>query len=243
MRTSLRSALWACLTLAMALAAIGSAISPKGLQRIGMAAAPPASVAGGAEGGTARAIAALEARVARLAEQLDGLLAQAGSDAHERNAMRSRLAALESDLTSFTGSLPRRAGADSPGAGRVEAVHVDAGLRDGPLPAMAEPHVLRTRFAVELAQAQDIADLEDVWAAARAMTPAGPGALEPRVRLKRLAGGGTLLALIAGPIDNAQDAAHLCAQLKSLAPRCRPVAFTGPMLALEDGDDDGRRPE
>lgn len=266
----LRGVLWICLTVAAAGAAIATAVSPTGLQRFASLPSDHAAAVRVADKDAVSAaeIAALEARIDELVQQVDRLQQVAQAQSRGQTSMQRRIAAVENNVSVVTGSLPRPPG-DLPGVqtkpitesivpGRFSAFHGPPGRIDPPedtaptsrngsddpsagslhdpgaIPGQVpEPRLLRTRFGVELSTSQDVGKLQQLWRWAREAAGDDMAGLKPHVKLVELVGGGSELALIAGPIGNAKDAARLCLLVKSVAPGCKPVPFTGHALALQ----------
>lgn len=254
LRKLVRATLWAGVTIAAAGAALYSAVSPLGLQRfaqLGEQAAQSAAfphASGTARRGAPqdmRQVAMLERQVAQLAGLVEQLRQHSFDQDQSQGTVQQRLAAIEDSFGTITGSLPSGKDEDRvprrnlssgftpqtrlatpPSPPDIRPMPADPAANAGP-----EPRVLRTRFAVELASGQDITRLERIWAVARDAGGAAVAGLEARVRLDRSANGNTL-ALIAGPIDNAGDAADICGALKVIAPDCKTVPFAGQMLVL-----------
>jgi hypothetical protein len=106
---------------------------------------------------------------------------------------------------------------------------------DGPAgPAEEMPTTLsQTPFAVDLGGSQTLEGIDELWLAHRQAYGSSLDDLAPRILLQQTSEGGLDLRLVAGPINDAADAALLCARLVAAGmERCLPAVFDGQRLAL-----------
>jgi hypothetical protein len=143
-----------------------------------------------------------------LQKEIAALGAQSQDLARQQQEAQARLAALEEQLSSITGSLPRT-----------------------PAIAAEQPTIMSTEFGVELARATDIGEVDAVWQAMRQLHGPELAALKPAIGVAGTAENRELV-LIAGPLANAQDAARICATLRAGGQVCREVPFVGELIPL-----------
>lgn len=96
-----------------------------------------------------------------------------------------------------------------------------------------EVAVQRTAFGVDLGGATTLSGLRTLW---RRVAKANKEleALRPVVAIREHQGGGRLhLRLLAGPLDDAAEAAKICANLASRQQPCETSVFDGQRLALD----------
>lgn len=109
---------------------------------------------------------------------------------------------------------------------------VTASIRTEPAPTV-EVAVPRTRFGVDLGTARSIDGLRALW---RRMTAAHPSVfsdLRPVIGLKERKGtAGVELRLVAGPLDDAAQAAGICATIAASRHSCATTTFEGQQLAM-----------
>lgn len=260
--TAVRGAFWGLFTLFSALTALGVMLSPQGEARLANMGSEARQVAAAVldfgnpskQADLPRGFAGGDAGI--LAAKLDAVQRSTSGLAAQQARTEQRLAAIEEDFGSLTGSLPRSAatakGAMSPvdknaGAGVIQVNQMPL---DGPAPAdisqefsrlgttldastSTGPVISRTDFAVEIGAAVDIASLEATWIRISGAHGAVLKGVQPHVRLARDGSGAARLALVAGPLRNARDAARICVALSVDDLPCRSVPFTGEMLALK----------
>lgn len=89
----------------------------------------------------------------------------------------------------------------------------------------------QTSFGLDLGQFISIADLEGAWKEVSISQRAIVGDLKPLSKMVRNANNQLSLDLIVGPIQNAAQAANLCAQLKFRGYACRVSVYQGQALA------------
>lgn len=148
-----------------------------------------------------------------LQKEIAALDARSQNLAHLQREAQARLAALEEQLASITGSLPAQAPAtEQP-------------------PASEAARIISTEFAVELASATDIGEIDAVWQALQQVYGAELKPLQPAVRLAGTAASRELV-LVAGPLANAEDAARICAALRAGGQSCREAQFAGEIIRL-----------
>lgn len=87
--------------------------------------------------------------------------------------------------------------------------------------------VMQTEFAVSVAHYTDIEVLVQSWYDLKERHFETLQNLEPRIRFENTMGSGLELALIAGPLRNAGDAALLCVELGLTDKGCKPVVYSG----------------
>lgn len=105
---------------------------------------------------------------------------------------------------------------------------------DTPLPS-EQPMlaVSQTPFAIDIGGAATLEDIDTLWIDQQARFSESLGGLTPRILLQQTSTGTLDLRLVAGPINDAADAAILCAQLVAAGlERCLPAIFDGQQLAL-----------
>ncbi|MEQ8657766.1 MAG: hypothetical protein RIC24_10735 [Hyphomicrobiales bacterium] len=105
---------------------------------------------------------------------------------------------------------------------------------DTPLPS-EQPMlaVSQTPFAIDIGGAATLEAIDTLWIDQQARFSETLGGLTPRILLQQTSTGTLDLRLVAGPINDAADAAILCAQLVAAGlERCLPAIFDGQQLAL-----------
>lgn len=107
---------------------------------------------------------------------------------------------------------------------------IDVVAIQNPLVTSSPINVLQTKFAVSVARYTDIEILVQAWLDLRESHFDKLENLEPRVRFENSVGSGLELALIAGPLQNASDAALLCVELGLSDGGCKPVVFSGEII-------------
>lgn len=103
-------------------------------------------------------------------------------------------------------------------------------MPEGDAPGML---ISQTPFAIDLGGAASLEEVDRLW---RERTDAFDTILQdlsPRILLQQTSDGALDLRLVAGPIQDAADAALLCAQLVAAGlERCLPAVYDGQQLAL-----------
>ncbi|MBZ0216426.1 MAG: hypothetical protein K8F25_07735 [Fimbriimonadaceae bacterium] len=107
---------------------------------------------------------------------------------------------------------------------------INPDLSELPTGTQQNSQVRQTEFAVSVAHFTDIEILVQSWLDLRERYYDKLENLEPRIRFENSAGNGLELALIAGPLRNAADAASLCAALGLAEKGCKPVVFSGEVI-------------
>ncbi|MEO0383230.1 MAG: SPOR domain-containing protein [Pseudomonadota bacterium] len=93
--------------------------------------------------------------------------------------------------------------------------------------------VSQTPFAIDIGGAATLEDIDALWMNRKNSFSQTLGDLTPRILLQQTSTGTLDLRLVAGPINDAADAAILCAQLVAAGlERCLPAIFDGQQLAL-----------
>jgi hypothetical protein len=88
-------------------------------------------------------------------------------------------------------------------------------------------------FAIDLGSATNINTLRAHWGAVKAAHGGMVAGLQPLVSVRQSARPGfTEFHLVAGPVTDADAAAHLCAALTSVRVPCRPSTYSGQRLDL-----------
>jgi hypothetical protein len=206
-------------------------------------------------GGAKQADAALppfnaEAATERLGAAVRGL---AANDVE----IKTRLAAVEQDMTDVTGSVTKQIAA-------VEAAKTTQHSDDGPtviatanettalatpdapprvaaalLAAIqppvgaAMPTIPRAEFGVDIGSGLTISALRTRWAAMSAAHPELFAGLEPVISVKEVPHANRVeLRLVAGPIAQPAAATQLCTALSALGQFCQPTFFDGQHLTL-----------
>lgn len=165
-------------------------------------------------------------------------------------AIEQRLAALETAIGPFTGSIAPQsergfvpdaaAGFARTPADMAQPVDDSAMAPPGDWPPLEvtddadqpDVSIQTTEFAVDLAGAQSLAGSITLWQTLTADHPDLLGNFQPAVIARDTAEGGLDLRLIAGPIRNAADAAALCAKLKDQGLACALAVYNGQKLAM-----------
>lgn len=97
-----------------------------------------------------------------------------------------------------------------------------------------EKTVKPAEFGVDLGSANSVEGLRAVWRGALKRVPQFVGSLQPLIVVREGQNGlGLRLHLVAGPLNDAADAAKLCASLLANRHRCETALFEGQRLALE----------
>lgn len=93
--------------------------------------------------------------------------------------------------------------------------------------------VSQTPFAIDIGGAATLDAIDALWMAHQESFSDTLTGLTPRILLQQTSSGSLDLRLVAGPINDAADAAILCAQLVAAGlERCLPAIFDGQQLAL-----------
>jgi hypothetical protein len=133
--------------------------------------------------------------------------------AAERDALRSRLALLQSNDGVVTGSIPRGVVPSSPHDPQSGAASI----------------TMKTFFGADLGTAKNLVGLNHIWAGAQPKL-AGEG-LRPLAAIRDVADGHELRLLV-GPVANAADVTRICLKLAEVAPNCTAARFEGQRLWL-----------
>ncbi len=93
--------------------------------------------------------------------------------------------------------------------------------------------ISQTPFAVDIGGATTLEGIDALWMNHAERYADTLAALTPRILLQQTSDGALDIRLVAGPINDAADAAMLCAQLVAAGlDRCLPAIFDGQQLAL-----------
>lgn len=256
LRRGLRGTFWGALAALAAASAYQAVQTPEGTERLARAHGEIVDLAAAVQGvresevtlriaAEDRAILAVGGETARLAEELGEVRRAASMLARTQTQAQERIAALEAQLGTITGSIGKQdrrppplpplsmfePDIAAPDAGRFELMPVGSEMAMALRDAQPMAQVMRTPFAVALSDAADVAGLEAAWRALRRDHMQALGALRPFVLIDRAAEG-TRLTLLAGPLRNAQEAAAICVALAGAQAPCRTVAMSGSVLAL-----------
>jgi len=154
-------------------------------------------------------------RVDDLVRQISALDADLSRARREGGALGERIARVEDSLEGATGSVA----AASPAVAAAEA--------DAP--------ASRTVFGIHLASAADLPAVKARWATlAKSVGLGSKRSLRPVAALQETAKGTPEIRLIAGPFENVQDAAVVCAKLRAVSPGCAPASYAGVALGPEN---------
>ncbi len=185
----------------------------------------------------------LNAQLETIARTVNGL--QLDNSRIQDNGVETfdRIARLESSLDFVTGSLPTDTGRESTGnqntGGPVDTGSGDISVSYAPLPLDRESGngsellpgaVQRTEFAVVVARHSSQAALSRIWTLLREEQGGLFDGLTPRIVIESDPHTGTQLALLAGPLRNAQTAIELCARLALPSSSCQPIQYGGNVL-------------
>lgn len=111
-------------------------------------------------------------------------------------------------------------------------IGIDQARQGGVLPTQAVV-LSQTPFAVDIGGGPSLQSIDSLWEARLRDFEAPLENLSPRILLQETLDGQLELRLVAGPIEDAADAALLCAQLVAAGlERCFPAIFDGQQLAL-----------
>jgi hypothetical protein len=151
----------------------------------------------------------------------------------EDNRIKTRLAAIEQDMSDVTGSIARQAQAaknappwpDGPGAPSTPAAIAAVLAPALPLPM---------EYGADIGSALSVQALRARWLGIHSAHPQLFDGLVPTVTLREIPRSNSPeLRLIVGPLVSADAAAHLCAALAAHRMFCEPTIFAGQHLALE----------
>lgn len=159
----------------------------------------------------------LETRIADLQEALGPTTSALSSDSGGGAVARSAKTGLRNRVDIARSPLP----GDGFGDGLIER---------SPVPMASSAQPTQTRFGVALGEESTLADLRKRWLALVAKYPPQLKNLEARYASAR---DGSGLRLIAGPFNNAADAAVLCAKMKTRKLACEQAVFSGHSLEGE----------
>lgn len=151
----------------------------------------------------------------------------------EDSRIKTRLAAIEQDMSDVTGSIARQAQAaknappwpDGPGA-----LSTPAAIAAVLAPALPLP----MEYGADIGSALSVQALRARWLGIHSAHPQLFDGLVPTVTLREIPRSNSPeLRLIVGPLVSADAAAHLCAALAAHRMFCEPTIFAGQHLALE----------
>lgn len=241
-----RLAVWGTSAAFALLVAVLASRTPVGMQRIALAfngddvrqadAQPPFDA---------------EAATERLAETVRGL---AANDAE----IKTRLSAVEQDMSDVTGSVTKQIAAaqvanavhraeDGPTVMTTATESASLNTPDAPPQATAVllasiqppvdaslPAVPRAEFGVDIGSGATIQALRTRWAAIHDAHPQLLEGLQPVVSIKEVPHANRVeLRLVAGPIAQPGAAAQLCAALTAFGQFCQPTFFDGQHITLK----------
>ncbi len=172
--------------------------------------------------------------------------------AADNERIKSRLAAVEQSMDDMTGSISRQVEAAKAAAAQtalntgptVEATAAAAASEaaPAPLPVAAPPfadtaaqgQAQGQAYGVDIGSALTLPALRARWLSIRAAHPHLLEGLHAVVNVKELGRSSRVeLRLVAGPFDQPDAAAKLCASLTALGLYCQPTVFEGQHLALK----------
>jgi hypothetical protein len=184
-------------------------------------------------GGRQQQARAFDAQVEtqRLAEAVRGLAA-------DGNQMKSRLAAVERDMTDVTGSISKE----------IDAVESARQAAPGPTIAataaatMAMPIIpahtgaagaTPTEYAVDIGSGLTVEALRTRWLSIYSAHPRLFEGMKPIISVREIPRGSRVeLRLVVGPIAQSEGAAQLCASLTQFGLFCQPTIYDGQRSAL-----------
>jgi hypothetical protein len=155
--------------------------------------------------------------------------------AAENTRIKTRLAAIEQDMSDVTGSIARQAQEsknalptpwpDGPGAPSTPAAIAAVIAPALPLPM---------EYGADIGSALSVQALRARWLGIHSAHPQLFDGLVPTVTLREIPRSNSPeLRLVVGPLVSADAAAHLCAALAAHRMFCEPTIFAGQHLALE----------
>lgn len=196
-----------------------------------------------AENDTGPADPALSQALARMSSEIENLKSALESARQENTALKAHVRTLEATYGPTTAALPPEP--ETPARNisggtemnqpaqkhRVEITMLsmpqdgfDDTFHEAPLPIANLEKPRRTRFAVELASGLKTDAVQPRWDTLSKRHGKLLAALQPR---RVTDGESGTYKLIAGPFDNAADAALLCARLSAAGTKCEGTVFTG----------------
>jgi hypothetical protein len=241
-----RLSVWASSAACALLIAALASRTPTGAERIALA------LNGGQFKQTDQPLPAFDAEAAteRLGEAVRGL---AANDA----AIKTRLAAVEQDMTDVTGSVTKQIAAaqaatttrhpdDGPTVMATATETTALAAPDAPPQAAAAllaaiqppvgaalPTIPRAEFGVDIGSGLTVQALRTRWAAMSSAHPELFAGLEPVISVKEGPHSKVVeLRLVAGPIAQPAAATQLCTTLTALGQFCQPTFFDGQHLTL-----------
>lgn len=158
---------------------------------------------------------------------IDGMLRAAGlapASSPEIERLTARLAAENDDLRNRVATL------ESMMSGPTGAVHPASATPSETVPATDEA-LSKSRFGVDLGPIVSLDAATDQWRMLAAQHRA-VAELVPTAALEERIDGGLELRLLAGPFDNAGDAAILCARMDAAGTACRTTPYSGRRLVM-----------
>jgi hypothetical protein len=238
-----RLVLWGTTAAAALLLAVISSRSEVGAQRLAVA----------LHGGPTQTAAArpfdAEAETRKLAEAVRGLAA-------DNDQIKTRVAAVESDMDGVTGSVSKeieaanaeRREADGPTAAATAALTatmIKPTVAPPPVVLAAPPATLpasadaataespRTKYGVDIGSGLTIPALRARWEVLRSAHPELFAGLQPIVSVKEIPRANRIeLRLVVGPLALPGEAVQLCSALAPFGLFCQPTVFDGQKLAL-----------
>jgi hypothetical protein len=156
--------------------------------------------------------------------------------AAENSRIKTRLAAIEQDMSDVTGSIARQAQA-------ANSATASPPWPDGPglpstpaaIAAVVAPALpLPMEYGADIGSALSVQALRARWLGIHSAHPQLFDGLVPTVTLREIPRSNSPeLRLVVGPLVSADAAAHLCAALAAHKMFCEPTIFAGQHLALE----------
>jgi hypothetical protein len=152
----------------------------------------------------------------------------------EDTRIKTRLAAIEQDMSDMTGSIARQAqearNAPTPWPDGPGAPSTSAAIAAVVAPALPLP----MEYGADIGSALSVQALRARWLGIHSAHPQLFDGLVPTVTLREIPRSNSPeLRLIVGPLVSADAAAHLCAALAAHRMFCEPTIFAGQHLALE----------
>ena len=155
--------------------------------------------------------------------------------AAEDSRIKTRLAAIEQDMSDMTGSIARQAQEAKkvpppPWPSGPAAPSIPAAIAAVVAPALPLP----MEYGADIGSALSVQALRSRWLGIHSAHPQLFDGLVPTVTLREIPRSNSPeLRLIVGPLVSADAAAHLCAALAAYKMFCEPTIFAGQHLALE----------
>jgi hypothetical protein len=181
-------------------------------------------------GGRQQQARAFDAQVEtqRLAEAVRGLAA-------DGNQMKSRLAAVERDVSDVTGSISKEIdaaqSARQAAPGPTIAATAAATLAMPVIPA--HTGATPTEYAVDIGSGLTVEALRTRWLSIYSAHPRLFEGMKPIISVREIPRGSRVeLRLVVGPIAQSDGAAQLCASLTQFGLSCQPTLYDGQRSAL-----------